>query len=218
MKIYVYASERSERGRKFWHFYILKVLFLSIFCRYFRYFVGTNDMLLAFWGALLHTKSAISFNILSVLQIFCRYIKLYESVLGGLLEKHAPLLTHTIRCRPNSPWYNDELRQAKKELRRLERTTFSRSGGCLEIHRQIFEKKRQQYKRAIASSKIKYHRDQLSNCNARELFRKVDKLSRPQSLKQLPDNSGSSLSLPERFQQFFVNKSQDYHRFTTVRV
>ena len=30
MKIYVYASER----RKFWHFYILKVLFLSIFCRY----------------------------------------------------------------------------------------------------------------------------------------------------------------------------------------
>ena len=130
----------------------------------------------------------------------------YESVLGGLLEKHAPLLTHTIRCRPNSPWYNDELRQAKKELRRLERTTFSRSGGCLEIHRQIFEKKRQQYKRAIASSKIKYHRDQLSNCNARELFRKVDNLSRPQSLKQLPDNSGSSLSLPERFQQFVVNK------------
>ena len=30
----------------FCHFYILKVLFLSIFCRYFRYFVGTNDMLM----------------------------------------------------------------------------------------------------------------------------------------------------------------------------
>ena len=26
--------------RKFWHFYILKLLFLSIFCRYIRYFVG----------------------------------------------------------------------------------------------------------------------------------------------------------------------------------
>ena len=38
------ASEASEL-RKFWYFYILKLLFLSIFCRYIRYFVGTNDML-----------------------------------------------------------------------------------------------------------------------------------------------------------------------------
>ena len=37
----IYASEL----RKFSHFYILKLLFLSIFCWYFRYFVGTNDML-----------------------------------------------------------------------------------------------------------------------------------------------------------------------------
>ena len=37
------ASGASEL-RKFWHFYILKLLFLLIFCRYIRYFVGTNDM------------------------------------------------------------------------------------------------------------------------------------------------------------------------------
>ena len=40
-QMYVYASEL----RKFCHFYILKLLFLSIFCRYSRYFVGTNYML-----------------------------------------------------------------------------------------------------------------------------------------------------------------------------
>ena len=39
--MYVYASEL----RTFTHFYILKLLLLSIFCWYFRYFVGTNDML-----------------------------------------------------------------------------------------------------------------------------------------------------------------------------
>ena len=38
------ASGASEL-RKLWHFYILKLLFLSIFCRYIRYFVGTDDML-----------------------------------------------------------------------------------------------------------------------------------------------------------------------------
>ena len=40
-KMNVHASEL----RKFRYFYILKLLFLSIFCRYIRYFVGTNDML-----------------------------------------------------------------------------------------------------------------------------------------------------------------------------
>ena len=34
------ASGASEL-RKCWHFYILNLLFLSIFCRYIRYFVGT---------------------------------------------------------------------------------------------------------------------------------------------------------------------------------
>ena len=43
-KIGMRASGTSEL-RKFSHFYILKLLFFSIFCRYFRYFVGTNDML-----------------------------------------------------------------------------------------------------------------------------------------------------------------------------
>ena len=36
---------RASELRKFWNFYILNLLFLSIFCRYIRYFVGTNDML-----------------------------------------------------------------------------------------------------------------------------------------------------------------------------
>ena len=35
------ASELTQ----FWHFYILKLLFLSIFCRYNRYFLSTNGML-----------------------------------------------------------------------------------------------------------------------------------------------------------------------------
>ena len=42
--MYMRANGASEL-RKFSHFYILKLLFLSIFRRYFRYFVGTNYML-----------------------------------------------------------------------------------------------------------------------------------------------------------------------------
>ena len=42
--MYMRANGASEL-RHFSDFYILKLLFLSIFCWYFRYFVGTNDML-----------------------------------------------------------------------------------------------------------------------------------------------------------------------------
>ena len=41
--MYMRASGASER--KILHFHILKLLFLSKFCWYFRYFVGTNGML-----------------------------------------------------------------------------------------------------------------------------------------------------------------------------
>ena len=44
LRKYVRANGVSEL-RKCSHFYILKLPFLSIFCWYFRYFVGTNDML-----------------------------------------------------------------------------------------------------------------------------------------------------------------------------
>ena len=40
-KVYVYASEHSERA---WNSHISKKVFLSILCWYFLYFVGTNDM------------------------------------------------------------------------------------------------------------------------------------------------------------------------------
>ena len=42
--MYMRVSEASEL-RIFLHFRILKLLFLSIFCWYFRYFVGIYDML-----------------------------------------------------------------------------------------------------------------------------------------------------------------------------
>ena len=42
-KIYVHICERAERAKKFSHFHIEKLLFLSIFCWYVRNFVGTND-------------------------------------------------------------------------------------------------------------------------------------------------------------------------------
>ena len=109
-QMYVYASEL----RKFWHFYILTLLFLSIFCRYSRYFVGTNDMLvgvhvptnfLMYQQTLTLSKcmcmrlSGASelrkfwhFYILNLLflLIFCRYIRYFVGTNDMLVGSHVP--------------------------------------------------------------------------------------------------------------------------------
>ena len=37
------------------------------------------------------------------------------------LDRHAPIITKTVTKRPSVPWFNDEVKFAKKEKRRAER-------------------------------------------------------------------------------------------------
>ena len=107
------ASGASEL-RNFWHFYFLKLLFLSIFCRYIRYFVGTNDMLVGlhvpknfqiYRQTLTSSKcmcmraSGTSelrkiwhFHILKLLflSIFCRYSRYFVGTNDMLVGLHVP--------------------------------------------------------------------------------------------------------------------------------
>ena len=109
-QMYVYASEL----RKCWHFYILKLLFLSIFCRYSRYFVGTNDMLVGLHvptnflkyrqtltlskcmcmraSGASELRKFLHFYILNLLflSIFCRYIRYFVGTNDMLVGSHVP--------------------------------------------------------------------------------------------------------------------------------
>ncbi len=46
----------------------------------------------------------------------------YESTLLSLLDKHAPLKSQTVVLRDKRPWITDDVKQMKRERRRLERT------------------------------------------------------------------------------------------------
>ena len=110
--MYVCANERrASELRKFWHFYILKLLFLSIFCRYNRYFLSTNGILV---GLHVPTNFQIyrqtltlskcmcmraselrkcwNFYILKLLflSIFCRYSRYFVGTNDMLVGLHVP--------------------------------------------------------------------------------------------------------------------------------
>ena len=82
-----------------------------------------------------------------------------------LRDNDAPLITRTVRCRPNAPWYTDELRDMKRESRRLERRWIS---SKLEIHKQLCKK----YNLAIKYAKETYHQKQFADRDSKHLLQK----------------------------------------------
>ena len=45
----------------------------------------------------------------------------YNSTLKVVLDKHAPLITRSIKVRPRVPWFNEEIKTAKRERRKAEK-------------------------------------------------------------------------------------------------
>ena len=129
-------------------------------------------------------------------------IEQYDSVLSNLFDKHAPIITRSITCRPHAPWFTDEIHKVKQEVRRCERRWLS---SKLEIHKQIFKERSSHYHHLIKQSKRNYHKLQLEDCDSRQLFKKIDNLCTPKSAKTLPSNS-SDVPLVEQFSHFFADK------------
>jgi len=68
-------------------------------------------------------------------------VSCYGSTITSLLDKHSPLQKETITVRPRVPWFNNEIKEAKRLRRRAERI-WRRTG--LESDRVKFIKARKQ--------------------------------------------------------------------------
>ncbi|CAB3987917.1 Hypothetical predicted protein, partial [Paramuricea clavata] len=56
----------------------------------------------------------------------------YNTVLSSITNSHAPLITKVVRSRPQVPWYNQEIAEAKRKRRRAERV-WRRSGSAEDL-------------------------------------------------------------------------------------
>ena len=130
--------------------------------------------------------------------------KNYEHVLASILGKHAPMRWRTITIRPQAPWYNANITEAKRLRRRLERkwhwstllsdrTAFVNQ--CKAVNSLIYESM-QVYCNALIEE---------NSTNSKFLFKIVNKLLQKNCDRQYPKKNDAE-SLANSFADYFVIK------------
>ena len=131
-------------------------------------------------------------------------VHIFDSVLKSILDKHAPLIWRSVRLRPNTEWYNDDIRRAKSLRRKYERL-WCKSG--LHIHKELFNSQRKLVNELMTSAKKEYFSTLIHNCGTdqRKLFGVVNQLLSRDKQLDLP-NHISMQSLCDDFGNFFKQK------------
>jgi len=81
-------------------------------------------------------------------------VGLYNSVPRDTLDKHAPVILHSITLRPHAPWFTEELRDAKRKRPRCERA-YRKSR--LPVHEQIYRDQCRSYATLPRNQKLTLH-------------------------------------------------------------
>ena len=81
--------------------------------------------------------------------------QLFESTVRNILDDHAQLKTRTVKLQSESPWFNDDIRAARKTRRQLERKWCD--NGKREVHRQEYRKQHDIVKNMISQAKIAHY-------------------------------------------------------------
>ena len=131
-------------------------------------------------------------------------VKNYEHVLSTLLDKHAPMRRRTIIVRPQAPWYNVNITEAKRLRRQLERKW--RSSKSLS-DRIAFVNQCKAVNSLIYESKQVYYNDLIeeNSTNSKLLFKIVNKLLQKNSDRQYPKKHNAD-SLANSFADYFATK------------
>ena len=134
-------------------------------------------------------------------------VSCYGSTMTSLLDKHAPLQKKTITVRPRVPWFNNEIKEAKR-LRRRNETIRRRTG--LESDRVEFIKARNHANHVMEQARRDYYFNLINenDCDQRKLFKTASALLGGSSQEQYPKHSDPAM-LANDFGRFFTQKIDD---------
>ena len=136
-------------------------------------------------------------------------VNCYNSTLSSVLNQHAPLQSRSITIRSRAPWFNDDIKNAKREKRKAERRWRSSRqdpGLCL------FKSKRNCMLVLINNARREYYTNLVAeNCHDQaKLFRVSKTLLNLQAHNMLPPHDNAS-SLVNEMGEYLV------HKISTIR-
>ncbi|XP_071506848.1 uncharacterized protein [Diadema antillarum] len=130
----------------------------------------------------------------------------YDRTLSTILDKHAPIKRCVVATRPPNPWYSEEITEAKKLRRRLERKWRKTR---LEVDRQCFRDQGLIVLDMIKKAKASFYEKQISDCvSQRDVYKVIDKMLHYRNKSVLPTHR-SDQELAEKFIRYFSTKIQD---------
>ena len=133
-------------------------------------------------------------------------IEEYESIMRDTLDMHAPLKCKVKKVRASNPWFNDEIRSARKVRRQLERKWMR---SRLEVDRQEFCKQRRIVNKLVDKAETAYYSAQVDDCKGDQgkLFKIVNTLLHKSKGREcvLPTRK-SDRELADTFSNYFYEK------------
>jgi exonuclease III len=131
-------------------------------------------------------------------------ISQYNNELHRILDEHAPQKSKSVIQRPNTDWYDDELRAAKQKQRQYERKWRKTR---LTIHLEMFREQKRLVHTMVEHAKITHYNTLISehSSDSKKLFQTINKLLGDERCMKLPKHI-SLQGLVERFSCFFKEK------------
>ncbi len=134
----------------------------------------------------------------------------YNVRLSDCLERHAPMSTKSITARPKVPWFNDTLKQLKRERRKVEKT-WRRTD--LETDEAIFKRTKNKYACMLNNAHRNHYESEIREAsgNQRKLFAIIQELASVKRDSPLPDHE-SIQKLADSFSDFFLQKIENIRK------
>jgi hypothetical protein len=120
------------------------------------------------------------------------------------MSKHASIRKKVITIRPDIPWVNQGICDAKRKCRTLER---GYRKNKLEVHKQIWKEQCSEVKKQIKLAKMEFLSSVIkqNDKNQFKLFREVNKLLHRGNKSALPSHTTID-ELPDKFGEYFISK------------
>ena len=131
----------------------------------------------------------------------------YNSVCQSVLDAHAPagVKSRSVRFKPK--WYNEAVVNARRLRRRSERR-WRKTRSDADYQKYLDAKRTASD--SIALEKSRFYADKFDNCNAKDMYRKVNELLNVNS-NNLPDCE-STVELANNFSDYFLGKVDKIRR------